>query len=693
MRRRRLVTVVLVLVCAMLAAGTWGARRFRRTAEGIVLFGSGKERLDLCRAVPGLSLQRQKWVLRWLLEDPLENVRISAVAACGRIGPGVGMDHLLAAALMDPDCPPDLRTKAGEVLLLQRDEPPEQVTDYLAAAWQDRDFRRELPLLAAHYATWRLPKMDEEELRAVVLRSLDVEDPSHSHLQRLVLDNVESFAPLRDVLVAQVDRDNHFTVRQYALDCLTAMDGFLRGHSPEDWRHEAIPAAGADAACAFEAEWAHEIRPNYQIGEWKGVRCLALGEGAGGRMNWLKGYDATVDVGTARFPIWVPRDGNYRLWARVYLRDKCSNSFGIYVGGKQFTNFSDRETPLADWSWLPLRHGAADVVRFTKGSHRARLEAWEDGVYIDRFALLPPARRPGDSEPPSAVRWDASFRHSLSLSVEAQSQCRGTTQAVTVWVRRSTPELTGGVVRLEAPEAFRIVGSDRATIRFDEGNPLCRTSFLLELPADAVVGEGSLRADYTDESGTVVEGEMILGGQFDWLTTGPLAYADELRRKLSGRRTVSDEELAADFSPYPITGYDAYRRLDLEKAYGQLLDRYVYLACDIEVTDEGAYMALLTADDTAYVYIDGVLVISQPEKGPGEGRMVTRPVQLAEGRHRIFVQLYQIAKPDPVGPGALRMSPNHCNFKLLLRESRHRPATAIRGLPYRPRPDAGPPAT
>jgi hypothetical protein len=320
-------------------------------------------------------------------------------------------------------------------------------------------------------------------------------------------------------------------------------------------------------------------------------------------------------------------------------------------------------------------------MRLRRGFHEGRLQAWEDGVYIDRFALLPGNERPRDDYPASAVRWDPSLISSLSFSVEHQAQARGTSQEVTVWVRRNRPEMREGAVTLAAEPPFAILGPEEHRIRFSEGNPLARTTFRVWLPQDAVGGEGYMRAVYEDDSGETVEGRMILGAQFDWLTTGPLQWRSRRFRQMRSKSNATDEELTSGWKVFPLDGYDTYRRLDMERAWGELNNCYIYLCADILVEEAGDYLALLTVDDTAVIYADGRPLVGQLEDGPGEGRMISRRVHLEEGRQRLFARVYQSNLPEPRGRDRLRHSPNRCNFKLLLRKTRHQPAEGIKTLP------------
>lgn len=674
----------LSIIGLVIVAGLYGLHRLGPTAEYITLFGSGKKRVDLCRAVPTLSAERQEWVLKRLLTDPLEGVRISAIAACGRGTENPVLDDMLQQILLDPECSEGVKTKAGEVLLARPDV-RDPVVNYLSGNLENPSFRRNFPLLVAHFARWRMPSAAKQERIALLMHSFDETDAAHEHLQSLVLNNVQSFKSFREMFIDQLEKAPGFRTRTYIASCLAAIDGAMRGYSAADWKERPIEPGNGNRPHIFEAEWVQDIRPNYQIIEAKGNLCLALDEGAGGYMQWLKGHNGSVDIGSARFSVLAPQDGNYRLWSRVYLDDKCGNSFGIWIDGKRFVNFPDEHNVLDKWHWLPLLQGNASEVYLTAGFHRGRLEAWEDSVYLDKFALLPAGDDPEKISVRASVRWDPSIIPSISFSTQTQSMRRGTSQMVTVWVRRSSPDLTEGTIRLEVPKPFQIVGSDRTEVRFDANNPLCRSSFVVRLPAAAAVGEGLMKAVYIDKTSRVVSGRMILGGRFDWLSTGPLSPDDKLHRKLSQRTEVGDNDLREGWTPLPEEGYDRYRRLDLEKAYGQLRDKYIYLCCEVTVTEKDDYLALLTVDDTANVYIDGSLAISQPEGGPGEGRLVVQTVRLDRGRHRIFAKIYQTGMPDPSGADRDRHSWNHCNFKLLLRKGRHKHSDAVLGLPHLPR--------
>ena len=653
--------------------------RIGRTAEAIALFGTVKQKSELCRAVPGLGASRQKRILTRLLADDSPAVRISAIAACGAIGSQPELDDELERILRDESSPHDVRVRAGEVLL-QRVELRPSTEQFLQQRVHDREFRAGFPTLVAKYVEHELPEATARRRREIVQQSLQAPSPVRPYLRAIVLNEISLFRHSRDQFLAALAEDPKPQSQEFILSALTAIDGQMRGTTATDWTLD--PSAAGDIG-VVEAEWLYDIRPNYQIATFKGTRCLILDEGAGGFMPWLKGLNGTVDIGTARFSLFAPSDGHYQLWSRVYLSDKCGNSFRIWVDGKQLANFPNWHSILDRWHWLPLRYGNSSALYYAAGFHAARLQAREDAVYIDKFAFLPAGKKPGDAAGRPVARWDPSLRTSISFAVDRQAQSRGTTQRVVAWVRRNSPALEGGTVQLDVPLPFRIEGPSTKAVEFEKGDPLAMASFRVHLPRGVSVGEDVMRATYSDANGERFEGRMILGGQYDWLCTGPLSPEDPFQKRLGKKANLDDASLRTGWRPYPERGYDRYRRLDMEQAYGQLRNKFIYLYCDIEVTREDDYLALLTADDTATVFIDGSPAIAQPANGPAEGRLVMKRIHLTVGRHRLFVRLYQADFADPVGINRDRHNWNHCAFKFLLRKDRHTPAASIRGLPHK----------
>lgn len=164
----------------------------------------------------------------------------------------------------------------------------------------------------------------------------------------------------------------------------------------------AIAPATAAPVC-FEAEAAAEISaPMVAVSKSdkqdddaclaaaSGKAYLAVPEGAG--------KPPKVTTAKAVIPFEVPRDGEYRLWCRVWWLDECGNSISMNVDeAKPFTFGQD--TTYKRWHWVkaPPRLKQLDLE---KGTHTLTLHNREDGVRIDQILLTTSRRRiPIDVEP------------------------------------------------------------------------------------------------------------------------------------------------------------------------------------------------------------------------------------------------------------------------------------------------------
>jgi hypothetical protein len=241
--------------------------------------------------------------------------------------------------------------------------------------------------------------------------------------------------------------------------------------------------------------------------------------------------------------------------------------------------------------------------------------------------------------------------------------------------------VTRGTEHLAVPAPFVVVGSADAEVEFRAQAPIAGAAFSVQEPPGAVGGEGVAEATFQAEGEPAVTGSMVLGVNPDWYTTGPLDPRGAQARALRQKTALTPEDLRQGWQRYPEAGYDRYRRLEFEMAYGDQQDKVIFLTTEIEVGRGGDYVSLLTLDDNGYVFIDGQRVAGRSEPDVGEGWLMVQKATLTPGRHRVFAWVYQADFPDPGGSDAGRHTPNHWVFKWLLREALHRPAPDIRTVP------------
>ena len=681
-RRFCLYTLPLALGLLLVA---FGLRRIARTPEWTVLTGTETDRQTVCRSVYKKPAWRAAWALRRLLADPSPWVRLPAIEALARRPDLHAQFAARIRALAHSD---DRYVRARAVqYLFQHDGSLAPGTIRQALADLDDDsFRDQHPELLTACLAAELDR-DESHVLSWALALLERNPNEDCRPLQTLLRFPNALRQHRGRLVECLDHAGE-SARPFLLAALTAVDGRMRGMSPADWHiNTGDPAKESESPQGVtrftaEAEWAHRVHPNFQIDRQQGELCLLLGEGAGGDHFWRRHKHSTVDIGKASFVFTINKPGRYQIWCRCWFSDKCGNHSLLHIDDRwlqwQRAGEEDRTDPLQTWHWKRLE----THVRLTQGQHTLTLTAGDDGLLYDRLAVLPVEERfDPEHPPPMDGLFDSSVPSALSISLERQAQSRGTTQAVAVWVRRNSTRINRGEVSLSTATPFSIVDGATKTVEFTPGYPVAEAVFRVHLPEGCAGGEVETKAVFRVDGTDIATGSVILGVTPDWYTTGPLTPGDPRCRQLRNAKHVSPSDLREGWEPYPDTGYDRYRRLDFEKAFGQMHDRFVFLYTEIQVDRAGDFLSFLTIDDCGYVFIDGQRIAGRSEEGVGEGWMMVDKVSLPEGRHSVFAWVYQADFAEPVGRDAGRHTPNHWNLKWLLRQSRHAPASGIASVP------------
>jgi hypothetical protein len=569
-----------------------------------------------------------------------------------------------------------VRAQALELLGQRGGMAPAEWLALARAELGDPRFRERHPELLAEYLAKACEGTDTGAIEWALGLLPDPAFEAADALQGL-LRRPEFLRPYRDRL-ARAHATASRPSRLLIVAALTAVDGPLPDAPVGTPEPPETPLDGF----TVEAEWAHRTDPNFQLDLQEGELCIALGEGAGGDHFWRRHEYSTVDIGKALYTFTLAHGGSYQIWCRCWFLDKCGNHSLLHVDDRWLqwrdAGSDDHTDRLRVWHWKRVE----DAVRLSAGRHTLTLTAGDDGLLYDKLALLPVTEHfDPEAPPPLTGLYDPAVPTAVSLTAEFQSQCRGTSQTLTVWVRRNRPALTRGTLTLAVPGPFVLAGPPAADLEFAAQSPIASAGFVVALPADATGGEVEVEATFQAEDGTAVTGAMVLGVTCDWQTTGPLSPRAARAQALWQKTALQPEDLREGWQRFPAAGCDRYRRLNFEQAYGQHQDKVIFLYTELDVTRAGEYLSLLTLDDSGYVFVDGHRVAGRSQPDVGEGWLMVDRVSLAAGRHQVFAWVYQADFPDPEGPDAGRHTPNHWVFKWLLREAMHRPAREVRSVP------------
>lgn len=145
----------------------------------------------------------------------------------------------------------------------------------------------------------------------------------------------------------------------------------------------ALVSAASAATVVFEGENYTWIKPSMKVIDSEGAsggKCVYIPL----RANHSDTEQPATDDGNITIKGWVPADGTYYLWARVWWYDACGNSFFLFVD-----NMSADPPPYITgstyqkWYWMK----APKTYKLTKGWHNFRFQNREDGARLDEFLI------------------------------------------------------------------------------------------------------------------------------------------------------------------------------------------------------------------------------------------------------------------------------------------------------------------
>ncbi len=127
----------------------------------------------------------------------------------------------------------------------------------------------------------------------------------------------------------------------------------------------------------IEAENALDLQPNFIV--------VPANDSSGDHVIEIP-KDSGKGIGTAEYELDIPESGMYKLFARVWWEDGCSNSIAVEIGNLPRIVLSNEL--FKKWQLIE----SVVPIALDKGKCRLKIINLEDGVKIDFLGLVPVAR-------------------------------------------------------------------------------------------------------------------------------------------------------------------------------------------------------------------------------------------------------------------------------------------------------------
>ena len=655
LRRNRggALAVSLVLVLAVLAVlllapvARWGWERHTSSPRFRLAHGTPEEQVWAIKQIATVGASARDWERMYgLLQTGDVGVRLAVVAAMERSGDDRFITELRVLSLRDPEAA--VRARAVEALAgLGGEKAWATVRKCLGSA------RAEIRGLAAGCVArhGRREMLEELVELAESDSSVEVRAQADRAVERLMGWLGEGEAGAEGVPPGSLYIEAEAGVR-FAGNFEIAPGVALRSRLDEAARREPLFAG---------------------LGGYSGtgwVRCL---EGGGGNDEWAAGASGCIDVGEVEYPIFLPRDGLYRLWIRTWWMDKCGNSLRVWLDHQESRVFSDDDgarSGYREWHWVRDQK----PVHLKVGPHRIHLQVREDGIRVDSLALLPEGQKPAGEAVPANLDPRVLLKPGADVVLSRESEVidsEGRLHLTVRVLRFGRPAVDGALVLtaedgvLDCPEPLLVslVGDDRVFERDVKAT----------FAASAPCRERVVRAVFTPSGGGPESGaSLVVTKPWPWEVAGPFPKqrrpSDVLGDPSAGWRAFPAEKL-----------FDRYGRMNFESVFGNGAGGHVYLRARVRSAEGGTFLWLLNSDDQSTVWFDSKEIMANRHVQDPAERFVQRArVPVTPGEHTVVVH---VAQRDFADGHIHYATQNYWLVRLRVRSDDHVPAP-IEGVPW-----------
>ena len=452
-------------------------------------------------------------------------------------------------------------------------------------------------------------------------------------------------------------------------------------------------APRADGTIAWEAEYANRVTGTFAVlpsTDTSGGFALWCREGQGknNTMPYQEWTDTVVDQGIADYYLEIPKDGEYRLYARFWALDKCGNSVWVgfdtdsaltyFPGGESGRygagNAYWPEAMYLRWLWID---DEGTTYRLKAGPHRFRIEVREDGVAFDQFALVPvgapeptglltPTLLPGTGAWPKDVRIVADRTSTRQSNTPTPIDCffavnqrlllPDTQPAVSGWLCLRLNDANAREVTVTlATDGGTFLPDAQLRVALSLAAPLAIVPVQATFPAGSPRRAIDLTATVTCPAwpSLKVERNCRVTRPLDWWALGPFHDSEEYQvgRALAGVTSIDPARPPLATNPRLVwtrvlapQHYDAFGAVDLNLLFGKQENATAWLATRIRVKRSGNYLVHAGGDDTLRLELDGRRIVDEQAHTPLTASAQPFPVRLEAGDHLLVGRVEQLQR-------------------------------------------------
>lgn len=404
-------------------------------------------------------------------------------------------------------------------------------------------------------------------------------------------------------------------------------------------------AIRSDVIC-FEAENANVIYPNMEIIADKNVSggyCLGIREYAGTR-NKLP----SKNVKTSTYSVYgvdISKDGYYMLALNVFWDDGCGNSFLVEVDKNRMYKAAD--SVIEKWHWTI---GGGYYLK--KGFHKILIREREDGVYVDKIALVSNEKSIDfNKNPPKSNYMPMPIENLPEICTVLSSDTKliepGKPVKLLLWLRNNRKTTFNGTIAINAKFAKMPIPSLKVELKPDD--PVKIIPIQLQYSENTPSRQHPVRIDIFSGKKHMSNTEIMLKKPFTWDVIGPFTYQktqetlNRSEKRFDPLEKYQEKNGMLQWKTYPTDKlFNSAGLADFNKLFGNTVMATVFLRTVIASEKEQKLNMHILCDDICRIRLNNQIVAEKTKCGPAIRKTINKQVQLKKGKNTVLVQVNQL---------------------------------------------------